>query len=255
MSCTTHYGGDTLVHRLDPRPRIIVTMAFSVLIAVSGDSGVLCAGLLAGLALVFLSRLPLGHMAKRIGRLNLFMCVLFLLVPATFPGRTAFKLATIRFSMEGIVWSAAITLKANAIVLVFISLMGTVEPMTLGHAFHHLRTPAKLAHLFMFTLRYLDLLHNEYQTLLRAMKARGFRPRMRLHTYRSYAYLVAMLLVRSLERSERVMAAMKCRGFKGEFHVIHHFRFHFRDAVFCAVSAVIIVTLAVASFTGSWRIW
>ena len=68
------------------------------------------------------------------------------------------------------------------------------------------------------------------------MKMRGFRPRMNWHTYRTYGYLVGMLLVRSLERSERIVAAMKCRGFRGRFYLLDHFAFSSADR--CCFSAV-----------------
>jgi cobalt/nickel transport system permease protein len=73
-------------------------------------------------------------------------------------------------------------------------------------------------HLFLFTVRYIAVLGREYQRLRTAMKARGFRMRCDLHTWRSIGYLFGMLLVRSLERSERILAAMRCRGFQGDFH-------------------------------------
>lgn len=250
MSCTTYYAGDTVIHRLDPRPRVLATLAFSLLMALTGDPAALFLGLLTGAVLVLVSRLPASAVAKRLVRLNIFMLLLFLLVPATYPGSPAFRVFSISYSTEGLVWSASIALKANAIVLVFAALLGTVEPTVLGHAFHHLRVPGKLTHLFMFTLRYLDVLHHEYLTLLRAMKARAFRPGMRIHVYRSYAYLIGMLLVRSLERSERVMAAMKCRGFRGEFLVIRHFGFHRRDLIFCIASILVMAGLTVTALAG-----
>ena len=56
------------------------------------------------------------------------------------------------------------------------------------------------------------------------MKVRAFHPRTDLHTYRSYAYLVGMLLLRSYERSRRIYQAMLLRGFRGTFWTLHHFR-------------------------------
>ena len=244
MSCTTHFSGHTVVHRLDPRPRVVATLVFAVLIALSGRYRVLCSGVAVGAFLAMLSKLPIRPLAKRLLRLNLFMVVLFLLIPTTSPGEPMFRLLSVPFSHDGGHLAAGITLKANAILLVFTSLLGTVELSSLGHAFHHLHMPAKLTHLFMFTLRYLDVLHHEYVTLLRTMKARAFRPAMSVHTYRTYGYLMGMLLVRSLVRSERIMAAMKCRGFRGEFHAYHHFHFHQRDAVFCLTSAIVLMLFA-----------
>ncbi|MBT7068867.1 MAG: cobalt ECF transporter T component CbiQ [Verrucomicrobia bacterium] len=255
MSCTTYFSGHTVVHRLDPRPRVVATLVFAVLIALSSHYRVLCAGVGVGVFLAMLSRLPIRPLARRLLRLNLFMVVLFLLVPTTSPGEPMFRILTVPFSYDGVHLAAGITLKANAIVLVFTSLLGTVELSSLGHAFHHLHVPAKLTHLFMFTLRYLDVLHHEYTTLLRAMKARAFRPGMTVHTYRTYGYLMGMLLVRSLERSERIMAAMKCRGFRGEFHAYSHFAFSARDVVFGFIALCAIGALALTEWIQGGRAW
>jgi cobalt/nickel transport system permease protein len=246
MSCTTYFDGDTLIHQLDPRARIVVTFLFSALLAVCWQPLVLVVGLLIGIGLAFAARIPGWPLAKRLIRINLFMLIVLLLVPITREGEPAFTLFSIPFSRDGIRWALSLACKANGIVLAFTALLGTVDPFTLGNAFHHLRVPDKLTHLLLFTLRYLDTLHHEYVDLLRAMKARAFRPGMNLHTYGSYAFMMGMLLVRSLERSERIMAAMKCRGFRGQFRALRSFTFGYRDVLFSATSLVLIFALAVA---------
>ena len=72
---------------------------------------------------------------------------------------------------------------------------------------------------------------------------RGFRPRLDRHTYRSLGYLVGMLLVRSFDRAERILAAMKCRGFQGHFFILDHFAFGRRDAAFCVAATVLVFAL------------
>lgn len=66
---------------------------------------------------------------------------------------------------------------------------------------------------------------------------------MNLHTYRSLGHLVGMLLVRSFDRAERIAAAMKCRGFQGRFYLLDHFTFGRRDALFCGLSASLLIGL------------
>lgn len=255
MSCTVFYSGDTLIHRLDPRPRIIATIVFTLLIAITAHSGVLLLGLVSGTILVTVARIAPAAILKRILRLNIFMAVLFILVPATFPGEPVFSIFSIPFSGEGLLWSLEVTVKANSIVLVFAALVGTIDPFVLAHAFHHMRVPGKLIQLLLFTIRYLDVFHHEYLSLLRAMKARAFRPSMRIHTYRSYAWLTGMLLVRSLERSERIMGAMKCRGFRGEFHVARHFTYGRTDLLFSIFSALLLAVIAAGIISGAGRLW
>ncbi len=88
------------------------------------------------------------------------------------------------------------------------------------------------------------MLRREYHRLRAAIEVRAFRPGVNMHTYRTYGRLVGMLLVRSLDRSERVVAAMKCRGFHGHFYLLDHFHYSRRDALFAAVAAAILAGIA-----------
>jgi cobalt/nickel transport system permease protein len=108
---------------------------------------------------------------------------------------------------------------------------------------HSLRLPDKLCHLLLFTYRYLYVFELEYQRLVQAMKIRGFQPRTNLHTYRSYAYLAAMLLVRSYDRAESVFQAMLCRGFHGVFYSLQTFAWQRRDGIFLTVSLLALALL------------
>jgi cobalt/nickel transport system permease protein len=163
-------------------------------------------------------------------------------------GGGGFRFGFLLFSHDGLWLALQIALKANAIVLGLMALVGTMDAMTLGHALCHLHVPDKLAHLLLFTVRYLDIFHREYGRLRAAMKVRGFRPHMNLHTYRVYGYLVGMLLVRSFDRSERIVAAMKCRCFRGRFYVLSHFHFSSRDVPFCAAFLMLLATLALVNW-------
>jgi cobalt/nickel transport system permease protein len=73
------------------------------------------------------------------------------------------------------------------------------------------------------------------------MRARAFVARADRHTWRSFGWLIGMLLVRSFERSERIVAAMKCRGFDGRFHLIDQFAWRPGDT---ALAAVLLVAIA-----------
>ena len=123
------------------------------------------------------------------------------------------------------------------------ALIATAPIVTLGQALRRLRLPDKLCHLLLFTYRYIYVFEQEYRRLVLAMKIRGFRPRTNLHTYRSYAYLAAMLLVRSFDRAERVFAAMRCRGFQGTFYSLRTFTWQRRDGIFLAGSLLILAAL------------
>lgn len=75
------------------------------------------------------------------------------------------------------------------------------------------------------------------------MKIRGFSPKTNLHTYRTYAYVVGMLLVKSYERARRVEAAMLCRGFDGRFYDLSEFSYKLSDGF--ALVALLLVTACI----------
>ena len=240
MSCETFSRGQSIVHRLDPRSRILFAAAITILIAVSSRFSVLAAALILAAAAAGAARLPTRPLLKRLLGVNLFMSLLTVMLPWQLPGETLFHLAGWAYSREGLLLAARIALKANAIALILTTFFSTVEITAMGHALVHLRVPAKLAHLFLFSVRYLDVLRHEYLRLIRAMQVRGFRPGLNTRTCRSLGYLVGMLLVRSIERSERILSAMKCRGFHGRFYVFEHFVMGRRDVLFGLVSIGII---------------
>jgi cobalt/nickel transport system permease protein len=127
--------------------------------------------------------------------------------------------------------------------LVFAALIATIDPIQLGGALRKLGCPEKLAHLLFFVVRYLDIIHKEYLRLVNAMKLRCFRPGFNRHTFCTYGYLVGMLLVKSIDRSERILEAMKCRGFRNTFYSLAAFRLTRADVVFIILCSGICVGL------------
>jgi len=242
--------GASLAHRLDPRGKIVVAALFAVLIAVSQSYAATLAGL--GLALIWLAlaRLPVKQVLVRLLIVNSFIFFLWIILPLTYPGDAVWRWGPLVVTRQGLIFTGLITLKSNAIIIALIALVATVPIITLGQAMHHLRLPDKLCHLLLFTYRYLYVFQQEFHRLVQAMKIRGFQPRTNLHTYRSYAYLAAMLLVRSYDRADRVFQAMLCRGFHGTFYSLRTFSWQRRDWVFVAAS---LPALGVLLFLEWWN--
>ena len=236
--------GGSFTNSLDPRVRILTAIMFAVVVSAANCRSTL--GLAMGIAafVALIARLRPLEVLKRLAPVNLFVLVLIVMLPLSTGTSALFAWGPIHYSREGLLLAVAIALKANAIVLGTIAMLHTLSLIQLGHALQHLRVPEKLVHLLLFTVRYLDVLHGEYQRLRTAMKLRGFRPRANRHTYRALGYLVGMLLLRSLDRADRIVAAMKCRGFRGRFYLLDHFAFLRRDALF--LSAVLAVMLLLA---------
>jgi len=226
---------------LDPRTRVAAAAVFAFQVAVLQTFPAVAAAFVAALVAVAVERPSRRRLAARLAPVNLFLLLLLLLLPFSTPGRPFFRIGLLAASVEGARQALLVLLKANAIVVWGAVFLDTMDPATFGRALHRLGVPMRLVHLLLFTVRYIDVLRREYNRLRQAMTVRGFRPRTNLHTYRSYGYLVGMLLVRSVDRSERILAAMKCRGFHGEYYVLNRSCFTRRDAWFivllCTVAA------------------
>ncbi|SDI38025.1 cobalt ECF transporter T component CbiQ [Aliiruegeria lutimaris] len=231
--------------RIDPRIRILCAAAFAVVVVACEDFAPLGLAVAISLFLLSASRLPARRTMMRVATMDSFILFILLLLPFTVPGEPIFTLWGFAASWEGLWQAIEIALKANAIVLALMALVSTMEPVTLGHALHALKVPEGLVHLLMFTVRYIDVLREEYLRLKQATKARGFRPGTNRHSYRTYGYLVGMMLVRSLERSERILGAMKCRGFTGRIPLLDRMAFGPSDVLF--VTGFVLVLFAIGA--------
>lgn len=241
-------GGDSLIHRLDPRVKIVAVSFFSVVVAVSNRFVVLMSALALGFFIVLLARVPMKQLVRRLVPVNVFILFLWFFLPFTVQGEPLFSVGPLVGTHEGVLYATRISLKSNAIVTVLITLVASSSILTLGHAMHELRVPQKIVHLFFFTYRYIHVIGREYVRLVNAMKVRGFHPGTNMHSYKTFAYLVGMLLVRSSDRADRVRNAMLCRGFRGRLYSLSHFSMKTRDVI----SLIVMVTLVLALGALEW---
>lgn len=223
-----HTSSQCLMNRIDPRVRLLTATLLAFTIAFSVHYVSLLITLPVAFLLVHMAGVPLRQTVKRLSEINFFMLFLFLFFPFSVKGDTLFQLGIFSYSMQGFEKSLLIALKANTIMISVTGLVGTMEAATLGRSMQCVGVPKKFVHLFLFMVRYIDVIGGEFVRLRNAMKLRSFQTTLNMHTFKSYGNLIGMVLVRSIERSERIMDAMKCRGFNGTFY--SHARFQFRRA-------------------------
>ncbi len=231
----TFAQGDSVLHRRDPRLRVIFAVLYAVLLAVSSDFTTLIIGLCCALVLVFAARLSLPVVVRRLFLVNIFNLILAVMLPITYEGQPLYTLGPFVGSVEGLALAGEITLKSNTLVLLFIALVTTMSVATLGHALNSLHVPPKLVYLLLIAYRYVFVLEQEYDRLATAARVRGFSAGTNLHSYKTVAYLFGMLLVRALARAERVYQSMLCRGFCGKFYCIYQFRVDRGDVTWSGV--------------------
>ncbi len=237
--------GTSFFHRLDPRVKLLTLWPYIAVIAVAHGPVVPPAALALSSAMAVVAGLDRRKLLNRLAAVNIFILMLWLFIPFSYPGEELFAAGPLTVTKEGLFYVLTITVKANAIVLATIAVLGTSEVFSLAHAFVHLKAPEKLVYLFFFFYRYVSVLHEEYSRRRRAMKIRSFRPRTNMHTYKSLACLVGMLLVSSYEKSCRIYSAMLCRGFSGKFPLMDHFSLRKHDIIFGAVMSMITIAFII----------
>lgn len=239
---------------LDPRFRIVLALiGVCVFLSLRRHSVLLALVAVLFVACAATPGIGVSVLRRRLIAVNVFSLMLLALMPWGTLGEALFSLGGVGYMREGALHALRIALKANAAVLLMTWLLTPVDPMVLGQAVAGLGAPQRLVHLYVLTLRYLRVLEDEYQRLRRAMHVRGFRARANLHTLRSFGYLVGMLLIRALDRAERVWQAMLCRGFSGQFSPMHARRVRKHDvALACGALVALGVVFGIDRGVAPW---
>ncbi len=231
-------NGASMIHRIDPRFRVVAATVYSFIIALSHGFTPLIAAAGGSIGLVLLARLHPGRVCRRLLIVNGFIALFWIMLPLTYGGVAFYTIGPVSLSQAGVLLAAKLTIKSNAILLALIALLASQSFATLGQALNSLRIPEKLVFLLMLTYRYVFVIDQEYQKILRSVRIRGFQPATSLHAYKTLAYVIGMLFVRASHRADRVYRAMQCRGFSGRFYSLAEFSASPANWIFlCAMSA------------------
>ena len=185
--------GNSAIHNLDPRVKIVAALVFSLIVALNNSVTMSAVAFCFPLALIAVARISIKKLLMRLAAVNVFIGLLWVCLPFTVPGEILYSLGPLSISREGIIAAFSLTLKSNAIILAMIALLGTSRVFTLVHALSHLGVPHKLIHLFFFCFRYIQVIHEEYHRLANAAKD------AKLQTRHQFPYLqnVRLLLRRA----------------------------------------------------------
>lgn len=247
-------GGAWIAQELDPRIKVVVALLFILAVSLTPFGAFAPYALL--LALVWAAAAAAGvepgYLLKRS-----FIAVPFALaavtLPFTVPGETVAVIPAfggLAVSAEGLVRFASILVRSWISVQMAILLMAVTSFPALLAALTALRVPRPLIAIISFMYRYLFVLSEEALRLRRARAARsGARPGLRsggtlLWRGKVAGQMVGSLMLRSLERSERIYNAMLARGYAGQVHTPEPMALTARDlAVLAGAVAVLTAVL------------
>lgn len=216
------------IHQMDARVKVIFTLAFVLFLSLTPFSAwpayILFLALILSIALF--SRLDLGFVLKRA-----FLALPFVLaaLPLIFIGPPphvtlpVFQGIQASYSPEGLARFASIALKSWISVQAAILLAATTRFPDLLIAMQQLRVPKLFIAIIGLMWRYLFVISEEVTRLLRARTSRSATEPGSHHEggtlfwrARVTGGMAGSLFLRSLERSDRVYAAMLSRGYNGE---------------------------------------
>lgn len=244
---------DSFIHRLDPRTRILTTLAFVLAVMVTPPTNwlafILFASLIAGL--VLLAKLPVLYALKRSAVILPFVLMVAVFMPFWGRGRVmgSYNVWLWRVSVthDGLLVLWNVTVKSWLSALALILLSSTTRFSELLKGLEQLGVPRVMVMILAFTYRYIFVLTDEVMRMQRARDSRGgFETRpyggSRLWQIRTVGNMIGTLFIRSYERAERVYGAMAARGFDGQVRTLSQLRFRQADLGFgIAFSAALLL--------------
>ncbi|WP_208585764.1 energy-coupling factor transporter transmembrane component T family protein [Gracilibacillus suaedae] len=218
--------GNSLIHRLDPRTKLIVIFTFVIIVFFANNSWSYGWLTLFALILVLLTRLRIGYILKGITPvwfLIFFTFILHLII--TKEGSVLIEIAGFTIHEGGVLQGLTISLRFFLLVLVTSLLTLTTSPMEITDAIEALLGPLKkikvpvheLALMMSISLRFIPTLLDETEKISKAQASRGVDLRTGSIKDRIYAIvpLLVPLFISAFKRAEELAMAMEARGYRG----------------------------------------
>lgn len=218
------------IHRLDPRAKLIVTLIFVGTVVSFGkyEISALLPCLLFPLTLVLLADLPLGLLLKKLLLAAPFALFIGLFNPLL-DRQILMQLGPLDIS-GGWISFASLLLRFALTVFAALTLIATTGFTGVCMALERLGAPRALVPQLLFLHRYLFVLVDEALRMARARALRSFHGRgMGLKVA---GHMAGQLLLRTLDRAQRIHQAMLCRGFDGEIRMLRRSGIGHREILF-----------------------
>ncbi len=220
-----YFPGDSVVHKLDPRFKIIITGVFIAMLFSADGFIALGVGVIFLIVSFLLSKIPLKLMMKSIKPIVPIIVFTSVLNLFFLDGIPLFKLGFIKITMEGLRTSAFMIIRIIALIMGSSLLTYTTSPITLTDAIERLLSPLKrlklpvheLAMMMTIALRFIPTLIEETDKIMSAQKARGADMESGTLVQRAKALtpILIPLFVSAFRRAEELALAMECRCYQG----------------------------------------
>ena len=248
-----HFPGNSVIHRTDPRLKICLTVFSIILLFMAGNFWSL------GLAAAFifmsmlLSKVPLKLYIKSIRAVIFIVLFTSLLNVFYGMGDPIFQFGILKITWNGILNSIFISTRIIALILISSVLTFTTSPTQLTDAIERLLKPLAVLHvpvhefamMMTIALRFVPLLLEETDKIMRAQKARGADMESGGIVQRIKAMIpvIIPLFVSAFRRAYDLATAMESRCYHGgEGRTkMKTLKMHRVDAVVLVITAVVLI--------------
>ena len=222
-----HFPGDSLVHRFDPRLKLVLTIAYIVLLFAASNPLGLALSILFLAAMYKVAKIP-GKMIlkslKPILPIVIFTAVLNLFFVSG-EGEPLVHIWFLTIYAEGVRYAVLMAVRVMALIAGTSLLTYTTSPIVLTDAIEQLLKPLgkllfpvhELAMMMSIALRFIPTLIEETDKIMNAQKARGAQLDTGKMTDRVKALVPVLipLFISAFRRADELAMAMECRCYRG----------------------------------------
>lgn len=238
-----YYPGQSPIHRLDPRVKIIATLLFIIeLFIVNNFIGfAICAGVMAVCVLV--SRVPLSFIMRGLKPIIIILLFTFLLNIFMVDGKVIWTMGPLKVTMEGVITAVFMAIRLILLIIGSSLLTLTTTPIRLTDGIERLLSPFErfglpahdIAMMMSIALRFIPTLLDEADKIMKAQQARGadFESGNIMRRARSLVPILIPLFVSAFRIAQDLAMAMESRcyrGGKGRTR-LHEMRFRKEDVI------------------------
>jgi len=218
--------GESFVHRLDPRTKILIIFFFVIFVFFANNVWSYSLLTFFTIMTVIITRVPLRFIIK--GLTPIWFLIIFTMLLHVFltkEGPVVFEIMSLNIHAGGIKQGLIISLRFFLLVLMTSLLTLTTTPIDITDAIESLLHPLKkvkfpvheLALMMSISLRFIPTLMQETDKISKAQASRGvdFRTGPMKERIKAIIPLLIPLFVSAFKRAEELAMAMEARGYQG----------------------------------------
>ena len=220
-----YFPANSLIHRLDPRAKIIMLIAFLVLVFCTFNYAALAVVAACTAAIVAMSGVPPKFYFKSLKIIIFIVIVTSVLNLFYGTGEPIWQWGIIKITVNGINRSVFVTVRIICLILASSALTFTTSPTELTDAIERLMKPLNKLHfpvheiamMMSLALRFVPTLLEETDKIMQAQKARGadLDGGNVIARVKSLIPILVPLFVSSFRRAYDLATAMECRCYHG----------------------------------------